>query len=151
MSDNWICIIPKDPNVIPEIKIQKEAEKYFKSIVTQSDEIKTIVTDSIQFYDSGANFERIRCPFCQSEIEMDWWQEKMDNDSNGDGFKLNTFAMPCCNRTTNLNNLLYDFEQGFSKYCIEAMNPNIDELGSENIIKLKDILGIEIKVIYQHI
>jgi hypothetical protein len=149
MSDNWITLIPEDPNHIPDAVRQRRARSRFAEIVPKADEIEIKVSNKIEFFDCGANFECVRCPACGSEIATDWWKDRMDEDC-GDGFKLATYATPCCATKCTLHELAYDWPQGFGRFALETMNPNIGELTNRNQRELEGILGTKLRVIYRH-
>ncbi|PKO16177.1 MAG: hypothetical protein CVU39_09120 [Chloroflexi bacterium HGW-Chloroflexi-10] len=151
MSDNWIILIPKEPNYIPEEILRENARKRLLEIAPDSDKVKIIVTEHISFFDCGANLDRISCPKCNAELPPGWWQEKMHIDFDKDTFKLDKYLTPCCKHSCSLNELVYDWHQGFGKFAIEAMNPNIGPLKEIYILELEAILGTGLRVIYQHI
>ena len=74
----------------------------------------------------------------------------MDEDYDGSGFRLNAFKLPCCQTTCTLNELTYDWPQGFAKFSLEAMNPNIGELPKGEVESFSGILGCSLRVIYKH-
>jgi hypothetical protein len=46
---------------------------------------------------------------------------------------------------------VYVFDQGFSRFILEAMNPNVGTLGQDKIGELSKLLSQELRIIYQHI
>jgi hypothetical protein len=150
MSTYIIKLIPENPNYIPSIDIQNEAKQYFKQIAPLSDDIKSDAFEAIQFHDCGSNFKSINCPSCNKEIDIAWWQDWMSEDCNNNGFILKKRKLDCCNHETTLNNLRYNFPQGFGKYSIISMNPNIEELSHLQVAKFEEIIGCKLRVIYIH-
>ena len=151
MSDNWIIVIPRDPNFIPPTDKITQAKLRFGQITPNADGIEVIVEVKPQFFDAGANFSSIACPSCSKKIPLDWWQERMNEDFEDDGFVLVQYRVPCCSQEHDLNSLEYDWNQGFAKFAIDAMNPGIAELEEADRKELENILGTPLKVIYQHI
>ena len=151
MSDEWISIILKDPDYVPPIEIQRAAETYFKEVTPEASQIKSQGFNEIQFFDAGGNFSSLACPYCKKDLEIEWWQEKMDDGFVGSGFVLKEFALPCCGEKGSLNTLEYYFEQGFGKYILSAMNPNIGVLEQDTIDTFESIFRQEVKVIYRHL
>jgi hypothetical protein len=153
MSDNWIATIPRDPNFVPTSENIQRALGYLRSIAPASEEVTFSIDPTIRFRDCGANLESILCPHCRASLDQEWWDERMseDCDDGGEGFRLQMFSLPCCNASANLNELIYSFDQGFSRFILEAMNPNIGQLAANQDKKLAELLGTDIKVIYQHI
>ena len=150
MSDNWIALIPEDPRCVPDAAKQRRARDRFAEIAPESDEIEIKVSEKIEFFDCGANFERVLCPSCGSEIPVEWWQDRMDEDSD-EGFKLASYATPCCGKKCTLHELVYEWPQGFGRFALDAMNPNIGELEDKYKRECEKILGTKLRVIYQHI
>jgi len=74
----------------------------------------------------------------------------MDDDFDS-GFKLAHYKMPCCNAEHALDQLIYDWPQGFSKFAFDLMNPNIGEFSDQHKKELEQILGTKLRVIYQHL
>ena len=48
-------------------------------------------------------------------------------------------------------NLVYEWPQGFGRFALDAMNPNIGKLKAMDRMELEEILGTKLRVIYQHI
>ena len=58
-------------------------------------------------------------------------------------------TMPCCGKSSSLNDLKYHFPCGFA--CAEFVVENPEgELGNENIIELEKILDTKLRVIHCH-
>ena len=149
MSDNWIVLISEDPTFVPESAKRTKARARFVQIAPESHEIEIQVFDHIEFFDCGANLERILCPSCRSEISTDWWQDTMEADYRN-GFLLDKYAPPCCNATVTLHELIYEWPQGFGRFALTAMNPNIGTLDDQHKKEFEQILGTKLHVIYQH-
>jgi len=150
MSDNWIALIPEDPRLIPDQTRRERARDRFAEIAPDADEIEIKVSETIQFFDCGCNFERVLCPACRLEIPTAWWQARMDEDY-GDGFKLASYSTPCCGARCTLHELVYEWPQGFGRFALDAMNPNIGALEDRYKAEFEEILGTKLRVIYQHI
>src|ERR1051325_2616020 len=152
MSDNWICIIPRDPNFVPSAEAISEAERYLAEIAPDAEEVSSELADTVKFRDCGSILMRICCRTCTAELSTEWWQEQMgDEDYWQDGFTLHPIPLPCGHVARSLNDLHYDFDQGFSRFILEAMNPNAGALLPSEILHFEAILGCPIKVIYQRL
>jgi hypothetical protein len=149
MSDDWIQLIPEDPRFIPEPTKQKLARQRFAEIAPNADEIEIEVFERVEFFDCGANFERVRCPACGLEIPIEWWQDRMDEDY-AEGFKLNTYATPCCGALCTLHELAYEWPQGFGRFRLRALNANIGRLEERHVAEFQEILGTMLRVISLH-
>lgn len=150
MSDNWIALIPEDPRHVPDTAKQQRARDRFAEIAPEADAIEIKISEKVRFFDCGANFERILCPSCNSVIPVEWWQDRMDEDWC-DGFTLTSYATPCCGKKCTLHELVYCLPQGFGRFALNAMNPNISELEDKYKREIEKILGTKLRVIYQHI
>ena len=149
MSDNWIALIPEDPHLIPPSETRSIARIRFTEIAPDADEIEIIASETVQFFDCGANFEKVTCPVCSGEITISWWQDRMDDDYE-DGFNLDCYLTPCCNAAKTLRELTYNWPQTFGRFALKARNPNIGILNDEHRHELEEILGTPLIVVYQH-
>lgn len=150
MSDNWIALVPEDPYFVPALEKQSVARNRLAEIAPDADVVEIKISDAVQFFDCGANFERILCPLCGSELPVAWWQERMDDDYE-QGFKLASYTVPCCGETSTLHRLVYEWPQAFGRFALDAMNPNIGILDDKCKRELEEILGTKLIIVYQHI
>lgn len=127
-----------------------EAEEFFKTLAPDADEILSEIDDTVQFRDCGGNLEFIRCPICATELSTEWWQNAMDAASDAD-FAPAPLDLLCGHAVASLNDLHYYFDQGFSRFELSAMNPNLGLLSPEHLARFEQILRCPLKVIYQHI
>ena len=151
MSDSWINVIPEDPLYIPGAACQDAAVRYFHGLAPDAEKITVEIADKPRFFDCGENFEKIICPLCRAEIELEWWQSMMSIDYVDEGFELNPYELPCCGAMHTLDKLQYQWPQGIACFSVKAMNPQIGQLEAKNIQELEKLLGTKVKVIYQHI
>lgn len=150
MSDDWIILIPEDPRFVPDGSRQFRAKLRLVELAPEAHEITAEESDTVRFLDCGGNFERILCPSCGSEVPIEWWQERMGDDF-ADGFLLRTYEVPCCSRCLTLQELVYIWPQGFGRFTLSAMNPNLGKLNDTHKNELENILGTPLRVIYRHI
>jgi hypothetical protein len=150
VSDNWIALIPNDPHFVPSDDRQQRAVARFTQIAPHADEINLVVSDKPRFFDCGTNFERVVCPSCHQELSFDWWVVKTDEDYSA-GFPLNEIRLPCCGAMCSLNDLHYEWPQGFARFGIEAMNPNVGMMSDQLKTEFEEIIGQPLRIIYQHI
>lgn len=121
-------------------------------IAYEADEITAETSEWIRFRDCGVNLETIRCPICKVQLSIDWWKTQMpDEECWDDAFELKPITLPCGDVADSLNDLDYDFDQGFSRFILDVMNPRIGQLDDSDISRLEEILGCRIKIIYQHV
>jgi len=81
--------------------------------------------------------------------DIEWWQDRIDEGY--DTFNLQEVELPCCGHPCTLNDLRYGFEQGFSRWGVDVMNPSIGKLDDATVARFESILGCMIKVVYQHV
>ncbi len=150
MSDNWIIVIPEDADYLPSENAQDRAVALFRQIAPHADEIRKEVSEEIRFIDCGSNLSRIVCPHCDAELEMDWWSDLMDAESEA-GFPFREVSLPCCGRAGSLRTLGYDWPQGFARFSVEAMNPGIPDLSEAQLAEFGRVLGCPVRKILQHL
>jgi hypothetical protein len=121
-----------------------------RELTPKADEVKIEVTDKTRFEHCGGVFEGIRCPSCAKEIEVGQWQDWMDEDFGDDrDFKLKPIKLPCCGASKTLHDFDYRPPQGFARFSLEAMNPNIGEIPKQGLIAMEQTLGCSLRVIYR--
>jgi hypothetical protein len=150
VSDHTISLIPEDPEFIPSRNAQERARDRMGEIAPQAEAIEIRVCPTIEFFDCGENFEQVLCPSCGSAIPNKWWQDRM-NEYDEDGFRLARYPTPCCGSPHTLHELAYDGPQGFGRFALTALNPNIGTLERGHQDELERILGTKLRVIYQHL
>lgn len=148
MSDTTIMLIPSDPYFVPDSEKQFTARKKLAEIAPDAEAFEIVLSESVQFFDCGSNFEKVFCPSCGMEIPATWWIERMNEDYKN-GFQLNLYQPPCCKVATTLQNLVYDWAQCFGRFALVARNPNIGTLDETHHHELETLLGTKLIVIYQ--
>ena len=152
MSDNWILIVPKQPEHVPAPHEAKAALELLEKSMPDANEIEIVQNEYVQFFDCGANLETITCPQCSADIDFDWWGEAMSSDyDEKSGFQLNEYRLPCCSASASLDELIYAFQQSFGRFALSAMNPNIGKMSDDAVSEIEAILGCDVSVVYQHI
>ncbi len=149
MSNNVLKIIPEDPYLfLSQEAMERAPNELARFLSKRKEDIKVITTDDVRFVDPGSNLREIKCPFCFSIIDFEWWQEAMDK-AYEENFKSLTIETPCCHKITSLNNLIYDWVAGFARSSIEVIDPNGD-ITQEQQKALETILGIKVRKIWSH-
>lgn len=114
MSDTIIKFIPKDPYYKPPRAVMQD----LAAVSAGGTPCEVQVQETVEFTDAGENFESVRCPFCQSDL-MDAWGDAMDTAYlAGEGFANLAYMTPCCRKPTTLNDLEYEWPQGFYKTMV---------------------------------
>jgi len=150
MSDNWIIVVPEEPDFLPPLESRRKAAELFRSIAPRADEVKEQATQEVRFIDCGANLERIVCPSCGAELDIEWWQERMDEEAAA-AFPLRPTPLPCCSASRTLAQLEYDWPQAFARFSVEAMNPQLGDLTDEQLRSFESVLGCRVRKVRQHI
>jgi hypothetical protein len=150
MSDNWIIVIPELPDSVPTEDAQQRAIALFKRIAPEAEKIKAQTTDAIRFIDCGENLERVSCPGCGNKIDIHWWQDRMQEEV-GLGFPLRLIDMPCCHAQISIDKLEYFWAQGFARFSVEALNPNVRDLSEKDMQDFERALGFKMRRILRHI
>jgi DNA-directed RNA polymerase subunit N (RpoN/RPB10) len=149
VSDNWLTFIPADPCLVPSGSRRTAALRFLRSTLPKAAEIEAVLTEEIRFIDCGGNFEKIECPSCSALISDKWWSGAMDK-ADKKAFKDLNVKTPCCRKETSLNDLKYDWPQGFAKFSIKIMNPKVPDLAATDHAKLEGLLGCTLRRIWAH-
>jgi hypothetical protein len=150
MSDNWLILIPASAEYVPSKAAQERAIALFKKIAPAADEIGVVLSERPCLIDCGANLQNITCPDCRQDLGRDWWIDWANREAELD-FPLKPVALPCCGAMRNRADLVYDWPQGFARFCLEAMNPNIRDLPNGAEREFEAILGCSVRKIWRHL
>jgi hypothetical protein len=149
MSENLLQLIPQQPAYVPNEKAVSLAEQFLKSQVSESSEVYSEISKEIRFIDAGANFESVSCPICGKKISGNWWSVAMEEAHKSQLSNLDV-VVPCCSSKTTLNDLNYNFPQGFARFVLAARNPDIHELDKQSIEELEQIIDCKLRIIWTH-
>lgn len=159
MSDNWIQIIATDPTFVPPPSAQADAVAAMRSIAPNADEVQAVDEGHIVFVDAGTNFESVNCPNCKSRLNNggegqqgvdDWWSVQKDRAAQS-AFENRDAVCPDCLAKLDLNDLSYDWPQGFARWRLEAMNPVLGTLSGGDTERLAALIGHDVRVVYTHL
>ncbi len=75
---------------------------------------------------------------------MDTWWEDSEK-------RLTAHTMPCCSNRATVDDLLYDFVQGFSLWSLECFNANKGIFVKEEQQQIEKLLDSRIRIIYGRI
>ncbi len=149
MSDNWLQLIPHDPEFQPSIVSAEAARRLLASFVPDADEINATFKPTKEFFHPGGNWSGVRCPVCKADIE-EWWNDAM-SEASKTGFADLSATTPCCSAATSLNELDYLSPAGFGRFVLEALNPNVESLTPSQDHGLAALLGRPLRKIWMHI
>jgi hypothetical protein len=149
MSNNWMIVIPLDPLAVPPKERAEAALALLTAMRPASEDPGLYLSDKPELFLCGANFHNVFCPFCGMDIQ-DWWKEPINAWSESADRRDLSVKTPCCGRATTLNDLDYDWPQGFACCAISLMNPEAD-LEPEERLKIEAALGLPVRVIWEHL
>lgn len=152
MSDSLITVIPTNPTWVPQPEQETQAVDLIKEFLPDHHEFIVERPDGITLYSGYENFESIHCPSCATALDIQpWWTDQLDAAWHPDtGFSSLDTMTPCCGTATSLNDLTYHCPQGFASWAVSVRNP-LSDLDSNEIRRIEDALGHEIRIVYAHI
>lgn len=148
VSQHFLLFIPLDPAHVPPASAQRLAVEILSSAMP-ADEVAAETDDHITFHDCGENFEDVRCPVCAVTVEQADWHRWMDAaySSETDGFHFDDITLDC-GHSAALNDLHYDFDQGFARFALTATNPR-GPVPKALLADLEAALGCKLKQIHR--
>jgi hypothetical protein len=149
VSDNYLRLIPTDPTWRPDSGAAQRAVGTLSVLVPGADSVEVALHDEVTFIDQGANFERLSCPACQAELDMDWWSEQMGAAGDAAFTNLNV-TTPCCHTQTSLNDLTYDWPAGFARAELSVLNPQRGWLNEAELTQVAVELGHPLRQVMAH-
>jgi hypothetical protein len=148
MSDHFLVVIPADPKA--ELPTSADALRDALAGIAGTDEARVKDYGKLQFIDCGENFEWIICPDCRAEITVEQWRAWIDQDWHGEeGFHLHQHETHCCSARVTLNDLVYEWPQGFARWFVGARNEGRGPLSAEELEALEAVAGMPLKAIAQ--
>jgi hypothetical protein len=148
VADSYLRIIPVDPACVPSALARDRALRVLQRVLPLADDVVGQVTEDVRFVDCGTNFETVFCPVCGADIG-EWWSVVMEvgHEQQFQDLRVTT---PCCGAHTSLNALVYSWPAGFARYTLEVLNPGVGSLPARVVERLRDALGMEVRVIWAH-
>lgn len=136
----WPVLIPEeDSRTSDAIALRSEHPAYYR----------VLLKEDVVFIDNGANLERITCPCCGADVDLDWWSDAMDR-AHSNRFRDLDVETPCCHRETELSALKYDWPVGFARFCIDIRSPGHD-IDPAHTQRVGQALGCGVHRIWQHL
>lgn len=146
MSTYILKLVPKDAQARLHRDIEEILIKEVKPRL-QARDVYVRMSRRMEFVDCGENLTSIQCPICKKKISMDWWSEAMHTSYELSHFAKRTILLPCCQESSDLNTLIYDFPCAFSYFEICIVDPFI-LLDKETYTWIEYICNTELKVIH---
>ncbi|MBA3858664.1 MAG: hypothetical protein C0507_17295 [Cyanobacteria bacterium PR.3.49] len=121
------------------------------SYFTHHEGIEFILSDKLEFFCAGENFEKVICKNCQSNI-FDWFVCVVLKQEFRTARDL-IVVFPCCNSEGSLLDLTYIRPFGFACFGLTVCEGGIDEegiyeLSESELLKLEGIVGYKLRVIW---
>lgn len=148
MFDAYLRLIPSSPDFVPDINSIDRAILLLNEDFPGPGKIHFEISDSPRFIDQGENWEQVMCPCCNATLDLEWWQNAMD-DAYKTEFQNLVVKVPCCGRDTSLNDLTYDWPAGFARFSIEINNPGT-WVADLRFHQIETILGTPLRKILAH-
>jgi hypothetical protein len=148
MSECWLRLIPAAPQYVPPCTLLPTAETWLRDLFPGAAEVRSEVSDRIQFVDCGGNWMGVRCPACGNDLE-DWWIERVD-EADALAFADLTVRTPSCGQMRTPNDFDFPWTVGFARYRLAARDPNADSFGSHTLTDFERLLDCRLRVIWAH-
>lgn len=148
VSDNFLRLIPSDPEWTPEVSPDGALELLTR-LVPDAESVNVEIRDGVEFFDSGGNFVGLRCPLCNAQLDQAWWAAKMATAA-ASGFADLHVDTPCCGAQTSLNELRYDWPAGFARFVIELLNPGRSWLDASELSLVAAAIGCPVRQVMAH-
>lgn len=149
MSDNWLQLVPADPQFLPSPEAAERARTLLASFAPDSESITAEFKEHVEFFHPGGNWSGVECPSCGANAEP-WWEDAMRR-SEQSHFEDLTVTTPCCKSRVSLNELRYLWPAAFGHFVLEAMNPNVKDITAEQELSLSRALGSLVHKVWVHI
>lgn len=147
MSDDWLFVIPSDPEYVPIPATQQMAFALFSSFVGKADDLAFRETSAVEFIDPGGNFESVTCPACGADLS-EWWQQAAEA-AYANEFSDLTVEVPCCGAQGSLNDLIYSWPAGFARFRLQARNPTGD-VDDTQLRLLANVMKGDLRLVKAH-
>lgn len=148
MSDNVLKLIPTSVQCAADSVALKKAVNVLASFFPEAAEVGFESTEQVRFIDPGENLEKIFCPICSNEIDVEWWQEAMST-AHQRHFSDLSIELPCCGAASSLNDLIYHWPAGFARFVLTVRDPNAG-VDRRQLESLEAIVGCTLREIWAH-
>ena len=139
MSDPRLVLIPTEPGWAPDDVTLRRAVRVLRELAPEAGDVRGAVHDAVVFVDAGGDSGGIDCPACGSELDPDWWADRMQRAARQNFTRL-AVTPPCCSTRTTLNDLVYSWPAGFARTEIVARNPRRGRLTVQELSRVAGVL-----------
>lgn len=147
VGESWLRLIPTDPSWTPATPAQATAVTLLQGIAPCAEVIRAVSYDTTTFIDAGSNFEAMSCLVCGQDVPVAWWAAKMQHGSET-SFSDLTVEMACCRSVLSLNDIRYDWPQGFCRWALDARSPGRGKLTDAELAALAAGVGHELREVW---
>ena|SRR6202012_9537 len=149
MSDDWLRLIPTDPEYQPTPVAAERARELLVTFVPDAGQVTVTFKRAVEFFHPGSNWSGVRCCACGADAQP-WWEPAMTRAAERGFCELRVVA-GCCGAEVSLNDLCYPWAAGFARFVIELLNPNIADLTPYELDLLSATLGCELRRVWVHV
>ena len=149
MSDNWLQLVPVDPQFLPSPGAAEGARRLLLSFAPESESVTAKFEDHVEFFHPMGNWSGVECPSCGADAEP-WWEDAMRSGAQTHFEDLMVTA-PCCGSRVSLNELRYIWPAAFGRFVLEAMNPNVRDITPDQELALSRALGSLVRKVWVHL
>jgi hypothetical protein len=156
VSVNVLSVIPTDHLWQPSTSAAAAAELVVRRLDPEAVEVAAEWSEHVMFADCGSNWEGVRCPSCNEDIEA-WFGDRISAASDESQFKDLAAVTPCCGTRTTLNDLTFSWPAGFASFRIRVETPTrawqrpSDPWFSDSEIELvAEALGAPVRQVLAH-
>ena len=157
MSENYLRIIPADPNLVPTRAVANQIVDLVRRAFPAADEVVAERHRRPTFIDQGENLEAILCPACGKRLALQaadevggWWHDLADSLHNKNLTSVEA-TMPCCRRVVPFTTLEFDWPAGVASFEISIRSPGTtDPLSARLQRKVEALLGTPVKYVRAH-
>jgi hypothetical protein len=152
MSDDYIRVIPTDPEWQPTIEAADGAVEYVAGLFAgpgdHVEAVEPVFYERTTLIDAGQYMEDVFCPRCGAAIGLDWFWDLLRARNGGRMVGEPTIGdlgviTPCCGTALTLPELRFEAPVGFARFEVSAMNwaRSVSELSDEELMTAGGILG----------
>lgn len=145
---SFLRFAPAEPKFQPVASSVTAAERLLSTFLPNAELIRSRFTEQVTFFDPGYDWSGVRCPSCGADAQG-WWVDAMVAASES-RFEDLSIVTPCCGASASLNHLHYVRPAAFSRFVLEAMNPDASALPEHQLRQLEECLGCALRQIGSH-
>jgi len=158
MSEEVLKLIPEDKSYIPDEGQAEKARVLLEDFFPDGEQAEIQFSEHLMFIDGGENTVKVGCSICATESDLndevntEWWC-KLDAQTSPEDANIEAIevAMPCCNKSTSIQNIDYFGSVGFAKFELCIWNPYADDgISDQQIKQLETLLGCKLKQVWAH-